>query len=71
VPESHAALSELPFQDVCAQSLLQIDGWLAELAHQVAADGGVEADFAPAAHATVTHEDVEVNRREAGAVMLF
>jgi hypothetical protein len=50
---------------------LQIDGWLAELAHQVAADSGVEADIAPAAHATVTNEDVEVNRSEAGEVMLF
>ncbi len=71
VSESHAALSRLQFQDVCAQSLLQIDGWVADLSHQLAADLGVEADIAPAAHPTVTNVDVEVNRTEAGQVMLF
>jgi hypothetical protein len=71
VSESHAALSKLQFQDVCAQSLLQIDGWIAELSHQLATDFGVEADIAPVAHPTVTNDDVEVNRSEAGEVMLF
>jgi myosin heavy subunit len=71
VSESHAALSKLQFQDVCAQGLLQMDGWLAELSHQLAADSGVEVDIPPAAHPTVTNEDVEVNRSEAGEVMLF
>jgi myosin heavy subunit len=71
VSESHAALSKLQFQDVCAQSLLQIDGWVAELAHQLAADLGIEAEIAPVAHPTVTNDDVEVNRREAGEVLLF
>jgi myosin heavy subunit len=71
VSESHAALSKLQFQDVCAQSLLQMDGWLAELSHQVAAEFEVDADIPPAAHPTVTNDDVEVNRREAGEVMLF
>jgi hypothetical protein len=71
VSESHAALSKLQFQDVCAQSLLQMDGWVAELAHQLAHDAGIEADIAPVAHPTVTNDDVEVNRSEAGEVMLF
>jgi myosin heavy subunit len=71
VSESHAALSKLQFQDVCAQSLLQIDGWLVELSHQMAAEFEVDADIPPAAHPTVTNDDVEVNRREAGEVMLF
>jgi myosin heavy subunit len=71
VSESHAALSKLQFQDVCAQSLLQIDGWIAELSHQLAADFGIEADIPPVAHPTVTNDDVEVNRSEAGEVMLF
>jgi myosin heavy subunit len=71
VSESHAALSKLQFQDVCAQSLLQIDGWLVELSHQTAAEFEVDADIPPAAHPTVTNDDVEVNRREAGEVMLF
>ena len=71
VSESHAALSKLQFQDVCAQSLLQMDGWVAELAHQLANDAGIEADIAPVAHPTVTNDDVEVNRSEAGEVMLF
>ena len=71
VSESNAALSKLQFQAVCAQSLLQIDGWVAELAHQLAADFSIEADIAPVAHPTVTNDDVEVDRREAGEVMLF
>lgn len=71
VSESHAALSKLQFQDVCAQSLLQIDGWIADLQRQFATELGVETDIAPAAHSTVTNEDVEVNRREAGEVMMF
>jgi ABC-type transporter Mla subunit MlaD len=71
VSESHAALSRLQFQDVCAQGLLQIDGWLAELSRRAAADAGVEADIPPVAHATVGDDDVEVNRAQAGEVMLF
>jgi myosin heavy subunit len=71
VSESHAALSKLQFQDVCAQSLLQIDGQLAELSHQFASEYGVEGVIPPAAHATVGNDDVEINRREAGEVMLF
>jgi len=71
VSESHSALSKLQFQDVCAQSLLQIDGWVADLSHQIAADLGVAASIPPAVHATVTNDDVEVNRSEAGQVMLF
>jgi myosin heavy subunit len=71
VSESHAALSKLQFQDVCAQGLLQIDGWVAELSRQVAADLGVESDIAPVAHSTVGNDDVDVDRREAGEVMLF
>jgi myosin heavy subunit len=71
VSESHAALSKLQFQDVCAQSLLQIDSWLAGLSQQVARELGLEGDIPPAAHATVGNDDVEVNRTEAGEVMLF
>jgi hypothetical protein len=71
VTESHAALSKLQFQDVCAQGLLQIDGWVAELSHQTAADLGVDGHIAPIAHTTVGNDDVEVDRREAGEVMLF
>jgi myosin heavy subunit len=71
VSESHAALSRLQFQDVCAQSLLQMDGWLAELSHQLATESGVAADIPPVAHPTVSNDDVEVNRSEAGEVMLF
>lgn len=71
VTESHAALSRLQFQDVCAQGLLQIDGWAAETSRETAADLGVEADIAPVAHTTVTNDDVEIDRREAGEVMLF
>ena len=71
VTASHAALSKLQFQDVCAQGLLQIDGWVAELSHQTAADLGVDGNIAPVAHETVGKDDVEVDRREAGEVMLF
>jgi hypothetical protein len=71
VSESHAALSKLQFQDVCAQGLLQTDGWLAELSHQVAADLGVEVDIPPGVHHTIGEDDVEVERATAGDVMLF
>jgi hypothetical protein len=71
VTESHAALSRLQFQDVCAQGLLQIDGWLAEISHQTATDLGIVSDIAPVAHATVGNDDVEIDRREAGEVVLF
>lgn len=71
VTESHAALSKLQFQDVCAQGLLQVDGWVAELTQETAADFGVESDIPPAVHATVGNDDVEIDRREAGEVMLF
>jgi hypothetical protein len=71
VTDSHAALSRLQFQDVCAQGLLQIDGWVAETTREAAGDLGVETDIAPVAHASVTNDDVEIDRREAGEVMLF
>lgn len=71
VTESHAALSKLQFQDVCAQGLLQIDGWVADLTHQTASDYGIESDIPPAVHATVGNDDVEIDRSEAGEVMLF
>jgi hypothetical protein len=71
VTESHAALSKLQFQDVCAQGLLQIDGWIAELSRDVAIELGIESDIPPAAHATVGNDDVEIDRSEAGEVMLF
>jgi hypothetical protein len=48
-----------------------MDGWLAELSHQLATETGVAADIPPVAHATITNDDVEVNRSEAGEVMLF
>ncbi|HET7501966.1 MAG TPA: hypothetical protein VFK02_13205 [Kofleriaceae bacterium] len=71
VAESHAALSRLQFQDVCAQGLLQIDGWIAGVAQETAADLGVKGEIAPGAHETVGKDDVEVDRPEAGEVMLF
>jgi hypothetical protein len=71
VKESHNALSKLQFQDVCAQGLLQIDGWIADGTRETAIDLGVEAEIAPVAHASVTNDDVELDRREAGEVMLF
>ena len=43
VEQSHAALSNLQFQDVCAQGLLQLDTWLATMAVEF----GVADDIAP------------------------
>jgi hypothetical protein len=71
VTESHAALSRLQFQDVCAQGLLQVDGWVAELSQQIADDLGIHVDIPPTAHETVSNDDVELERREAGEVLLF
>lgn len=71
VAESHAALSKLQFQDVCAQGLLQIDTWVEDLSQQTARDLGVEVAIAPVVHSTVSKDDVELDRSEAGEVMLF
>jgi hypothetical protein len=71
VKESYAALSDLQFQDVCAQGLLQIDAWVATLAGEVAAELGIEAEIPPGIHTTVSDDDVEVNRAVAGEVMMF
>jgi len=71
VAESHAALSRLQFQDVCAQGLLQIDSWVAEASQQTAAELGVDEPIGPVAHGTVGNDDVGLDRSEAGQVMLF
>ncbi len=71
VDESHAALSDLQFQDVCAQALLQLDTWMVALAREVAAALGVADDLPHAAHATVGEEDIQLARRDAGEVALF
>ena len=71
VDESNAALSDLQFQDVCAQGLLQLDAWLATMAREIAAELGAAADAAPAAHATVGDEDIQLARRDAGELRLF
>ena len=71
VTESHAALSRLQFQDVCAQGLLQIDGWVADTTREAAGDLGIETDISPVAHASVSNDDVDLDHREAGEVMLF
>ncbi|HVV85761.1 MAG TPA: methyl-accepting chemotaxis protein [Kofleriaceae bacterium] len=67
VAASHAALSHLQFQDVCAQQLLAIDAWVRELQVETAADG--EQVEAPA-HPVVDSGDGEP-AQEAGDVILF
>lgn len=71
VGESHNALSRLQFQDVCAQSLLQIDSWVAASCLEVAADLGIEADVPPPVQSNVSEDDVDVDRADAGQVMMF
>jgi len=71
VKQSYAALSDLQFQDVCAQGLLQIDTWVAGLSQDIASELGVEIDIPPGVHATVSDDDVEVDRASSGDVMLF
>jgi hypothetical protein len=71
VDESHAALSDLQFQDVCAQGLLQVDTWVATLAREIAAELGLADDLPPSAHATVGDDDIQLARRDAGEVVLF
>ena len=55
----------------CAQGLLQTDSWAAELIRQSAEDLGVHVTVAPVERETVSKEDVEVNRSQAGEVLLF
>lgn len=71
VSESHAALSKLQFQDVCAQGLLQLDTWAAETSEALARELDLEGDVPPSAHTSVTSDDVNVAHAVAGEVMMF
>jgi methyl-accepting chemotaxis protein len=70
---SHAALSNLQFQDVVAQGLLRLDGRMRDLQLQVATACGVPEPnliVAPPAHKEVGGEKVVVHK-SAGDLLLF
>ena len=66
VAASHAALSHLQFQDVCAQQLLSVDTWLHEV-HASAAG----TDDEVAAPTQVVVGSVDESPAHAGVVQLF
>lgn len=70
IDASHAGLSALQFQDVCAQSLLQIDGWQGDTLRAIAAEErlDIEVEAGPVA---VSQEDGITDRTNAGEVLLF
>jgi hypothetical protein len=60
----------LSFQDVCAQSLLQLDAWAADALRAAAAELGIELDVAPAIGAVSTETEI-LDQTKAGEVLLF
>lgn len=70
VSESHAALSCLQFQDVCAQQLLQLDTWSAEYMKALADDVGVEIEVEAVANPILGGSD-DSTSLHAGEVMVF
>lgn len=68
IESSHAGLSALQFQDVCAQSLLQIDLWNAEVLRTV--DDGRTMEITPILDAIST-DDAILDSASPGDVLLF
>jgi len=70
ITASHGGLSALSFQDVCAQSLLQLDAWSAEALRAAAAELGIDLDVKPALVAVSTEAEI-LDQTKAGEVLLF
>lgn len=70
ITASCAGLSALQFQDVTAQSLLQIDNWQAASLRETAEEIGVTADVEPDV-AAISTEDEILENRHAGEVLMF
>lgn len=70
IEASYAGLSALQFQDVSAQSLLQIDTWQAAALRETAAELGVEAAVEAELDAISTEDEI-LDHQNAGEVMLF
>jgi hypothetical protein len=70
IAASHAGLSALQFQDVCAQSLLQIDAWQAVALKEAATALGVEIDIEEPPVA-ISEENTILDDGRSGNVMLF
>jgi hypothetical protein len=70
IAASHGGLSALGFQDVCAQSLLQLDAWHADALRDTAAELGVGLQVPPATE-TVSTETGILDHERAGEVLLF
>ncbi len=70
VSESHAALSCLQFQDVCAQQLLQLDTWSAGYMKSLADDLGVQVEIEPVANPLLSGTD-ESPAVSAGELIVF
>ncbi|MFT3698637.1 MAG: hypothetical protein QM831_36160 [Kofleriaceae bacterium] len=70
IKSSYRGLSALQFQDVCRQSLLQIDRWNADALNAMAAELHIETDIATCEEA-VSAEAVSTDHAQAGEVVLF
>ena len=70
IASSFDGLSALQFQDVCAQSLLQIDAWEGAALRATAEDLGIEADVASDLEA-VSNENAIGSHASAGELVLF
>jgi hypothetical protein len=69
ITASQDGLSNLQFQDVCAQSLLQIDTWQAETIRELATELDVDADLEPTI-TTISKDDLGLDH-PTGDVILF
>jgi hypothetical protein len=70
ISASHSGLSALQFQDVCAQSLLQMDAWHHQVLTEIAEESEADIEIAPAVTAIST-EDGILEHATSGEVMLF
>ncbi|HEY0250825.1 MAG TPA: hypothetical protein VGC41_04830, partial [Kofleriaceae bacterium] len=71
IASSYGGLSALQFQDVCAQSLMQIDGWQAEALRETAVEAGIEVDVTPPPVTFSSEDKILDHGASAGDVMLF
>lgn len=70
IAASHEGLSALQFQDVCAQSLLQLDRWQETALREAATALACDAEVAPAVSA-ISNEDSILDHGNAGEVLMF
>ena len=70
ISSSYNGLSALSFQDICSQSLLQIDHWYIGMVRTYAAETGETVDLPEIVEAVSTEKEI-LDKRSSGEVLLF